>query len=212
MDQPPSSAAGDIGAVLDATAIRALLDCHGRTLLELAARSLRQQLATGAAGPLDLQSLPEDLTRPGASFVTLIHHGELRGCIGSVRAWRPLAADVAANAVAAAFEDPRFSPLTSAELDGLSLSASILTTPEPLTVTSEPALLAMLRPGRDGLILREGTRQGVFLPQVWEKASSPAEFLAWLKDKAGFPRNHWSPALQVLRFETVSVEADNLFD
>lgn len=191
--------------------IRALLSRHGDTILSLAARAIQRRLETGSEAQTDLAQLPAELGQPGAAFVTLTRHGELRGCIGSVKAWRPLAADVASNAVAAAFEEPRFPPLTAAELEGLAISISVLTAPEPIAAASEADLLAQLRPGRDGVILRDGARQGLFLPQMWERVSSPEEFLAWLKDKAGLPRHHWSPALRALRFETVSVQRDGAF-
>lgn len=191
--------------------IRALLGRHGGTLLSLAANAIQSHLETGAAPQADLAQLPPELAQPGAAFVTLTRYSELRGCIGSVKAWRPLAADVASNAVAAAFEEPRFPPLAAEELRGLAISISVLTAPEPVAAASEAELLAKLRPGRDGVILREGAQQGLFLPQMWDRVSSPTEFLAWLKEKAGLPHHHWSASLRAFRFETVSVEASDLF-
>lgn len=198
-------------AAFGAGQIRAVLGRHGTILLSLAAKAIRHRLETGAETQADLTELPAELGQPGAAFVTLTRHGELRGCIGSVKAWRPLAADVVGNALAAAFEEPRFPPLTPEELEGLAVSISVLTAPEPIEATSEPELLAKLRPGRDGVILRDGARQGLFLPQMWERISSPAEFLAWLKDKAGLPRHHWSGSVRVFRFETVSIQRDDIF-
>lgn len=191
--------------------LRRVLDRHGRRLLALAASSIRHRLERGSAAEIDVSALPEELGQPGASFVTLTRHGELRGCIGSIRAWRPLAFDVAANAEAAAFEEPRFPPLAATELEGLAISASVLTPPEPVEAASEVELLDRLRPGIDGLILREGQRQGVFLPQVWAHAASGTEFLALLREKAGLPPGYWSAALRIQRFETVSVKGDDLF-
>lgn len=207
----PPTTTRDTAAGLNAEELRTLLDAHGRTLLALAAAGIRRRLETGVALDPDLRTLSADLAQPGAAFITLTRHDELRGCIGSIQAWRPLAVDVVANAVSAAFEDPRFSPLAADELAGLAISASVLTAPEPVDAASEAELLAKLRPGRDGVVLREGKRQGVFLPQMWERTASPQEFLAWLKEKAGLPRTHWSADLHAFRFETVSIATDDPF-
>lgn len=199
-------------AALTVPCVRALLDRHGDALLELAARGLRHALATGKPLAVDLAAQPPELAAPGASFVTLRRKdGELRGCIGSSRAWRPLIADIAGNAAAAGLEDPRFPPLKTGELDGLWLSISVLTAPEPLPAASEAELLAKIRPGQDGLILSDGGRTGVLLPQVWEMLPSPPAFLAALKEKTGLARDHWSPSLQLLRFESVTIEHPDLF-
>lgn len=199
-------------AALSVPDVRALLDRHGASLLSLAAGSIRHTLATGKPLTADPATQPPELATPGASFVTLRRRdGSLRGCIGSSRAWRPLVVDVAGNAAGAAFEDPRFPPLRSEELDGLWLSISVLTAPEAVPAASEAELLAKIRPGQDGLVLSEGTRAGVLLPQVWEAIPSPADFLAAIKEKAGLARDHWSPAVRVLRFESVTIEHSNLF-
>jgi len=199
-------------AALSVPRVRELLDRHGDALLALAGRSIRHTLATGKALAVDPAAQAPELAEPGASFVTLrLKAGELRGCIGSSRAWRPLMVDIASNAAGAAFEDPRFAPLRPEELDGLWLSISVLTAPEPLPAASEAELLAKIRPGQDGLVLSTGERAGVLLPQVWEMLPAPRDFLAALKEKAGLARDHWSPSLFVLRFESVTVEHPNLF-
>ena len=93
------------------------------------------------------------LRAPGACFVTLTREGRLRGCIGSVRARRPLADDVRANARAAALSDPRFPPLTAGELPATRIEVSLLSAAVPLAAASEVEALAALRPGIDGIIL-----------------------------------------------------------
>jgi AmmeMemoRadiSam system protein A len=141
------------------------------------------------------------LGEPGASFVTLTRRDELRGCVGTLEPRRPLAEDVAENARAAAFRDPRFPPITVHEWDAIAIHVSVLGPAEPLAAASEAELLAALRPGRDGLILEEGLRRATFLPAVWESLPDPRDFLAQLRRKAGLPLDHWSPTLAFRRYE-----------
>ena len=169
-------------------------------LLAIARASIQHGLDVGEPLPVSLDEVPEALSRPGASFVTLQLGGALRGCIGSFEAYRPLAADVAHNAYAAAFRDPRFPPLSPSELAELELHLSLLGAPVPLAVSSENELLAALRPGVDGLILEDGGRRGLFLPQVWEQLPEPAGFVVHLKRKAGLPDDHWSSGMRCWRF------------
>lgn len=179
------------------------LESLGPRLLNLAWSAIRARLAGGTVAP---PSEPALLTRPGACFVTLKRNGQLRGCIGSPQAWRPLGEDVVDNAVKAAFADPRFAPLTAPELDDLSLSVSVLTPPVPMRFVNEADLLGQLRPRVDGLIIEEGGRRALFLPAVWEQLPDPAEFLAHLKAKAGMPIDHWSPHFKASRFQAVEVK------
>lgn len=154
----------------------------GAPLLARARRAIAHHLGLAAA---PAASADTRLTARGATFVTLKKHGELRGCIGSLRAQRPLADDVAANAVAAASRDPRFAPLSASEFDDVDIEVSLLSEPEFIDFHDEADLLAQLRPGEDGLILFAGCRSATFLPQVWEQLPEPREFLAALKHKAG---------------------------
>ncbi len=129
----------------------------------------------------------------------------MRGCIGTLEAFRPLAEDIAHNAYAAAFQDPRFPPVDASEVDGLDIHLSLLTPAEPMSFQSEQDLLVQLRPGVDGLILAEGGRRGTFLPSVWEQLPEPAQFLEHLKLKAGLPKTYWSDSIRVFRYETEGV-------
>ena len=147
-----------------------------------------------------LADCPAELTAQRASFVTLQLSGALRGCIGSLEARRALIVDVAENAYAAAFRDPRFPPVAARELAALELHLSLLTPAEPMTVSSEADLLAQLQPGVDGLILQEGARRATFLPAVWENLPERHQFLGHLKQKAGLPADYWSDTLQVFRY------------
>jgi hypothetical protein len=173
-------------------------------LLALARASIDHGLAHGEPLSPDLATLPARLRAARATFVTLHLDDALRGCIGALEARRPLAEDVAQNAFAAAFRDPRFSPVTAAEAARLALQISVLSPAEPLTFASEVELLAQLRPGVDGLILADRGRCGTFLPSVWAQLPEAHEFLAHLKRKAGLPADHWSSTLTVARYTTES--------
>lgn len=173
-------------------------------LLQLARQSIAHGLQHGRPLAIDARDWPEALRQPGACFVTLHQHGELRGCIGSLQAERPLMIDVAENAYAAAFRDPRFPPLSADELDRLAVSISVLTPATPMQFDSEQDLLRQLRPGIDGLVLEEGHYRGTFLPSVWEQLPTPQEFLRQLKRKAGLPADHWSEHIRVSRYRSES--------
>lgn len=173
-------------------------------LLGLARRSIVHGLDRGAPLPVELADYPAPLRAPRAAFVTLSLDGELRGCIGHLEAVQPLVRDVAENAYAAAYRDPRFPPLERRELPGLEVHVSVLTPPESMTFSSEADLLAQIRPGVDGLILTEGRARGTFLPSVWESLPAPRDFLNHLKRKAGLPADHWSDRVRVERYTTES--------
>ena len=139
-----------------------------------------------------------------ATFVTLKVGGQLRGCRGSIVAHRSLLEDVADNAWKSGFGDPRFPPLSEAELDRLEFHISILSTAKQFYSQTEDELLRTLRPDTDGLILREGDKQALFLPSVWEQLHDPRMFVQQLKLKAGLPAEHWSSSLETFRFITES--------
>ncbi|MDD5248555.1 MAG: AmmeMemoRadiSam system protein A [Rhodocyclaceae bacterium] len=141
------------------------------------------------------------LAKPGATFVTLTRDGDLRGCIGSLEAWRPLASDLLANACAAAFRDPRFPPLAREELPATRVEVSLLTAPEALLVSDEADALRRLRPGVDGVIFEWRGQHATFLPQVWDSLPEPKEFLAHLKQKAGLAPDFWAPDVRLYRYE-----------
>jgi AmmeMemoRadiSam system protein A len=168
----------------------------GPALLRLARNAIagRFGLAQKAVG-----DSPE-LHDLGATFVTLTQHGNLRGCIGSLEAWRPLAQDVHENALAAAFRDPRFAPLTAEELTITRVEVSLLTPAEPIHFSSEANALFQLRPEIDGVIFTAGDRRSTFLPQVWEQLPDPAIFMAHLKQKAGLPAGYWGPDVRLERY------------
>lgn len=172
-------------------------------LLRLAREAMTQRVKGGKASRLELSSLPPRLREDGASFITLTIRGELRGCIGALEAYQPLAEDVREHAVAAALEDPRFPLVEERELGAIQVEVSRLTRPLPLEYKDADDLLSKLRPHVDGVILRETYgRRATFLPQVWEKLPNPAEFLNHLCQKMGLSENAWrSKHLDVLTYQ-----------
>ena len=160
-------------------------------LLQQARQALEAGVRRQPLPPLDQSTLSPRLREPGASFVTLTKHGQLRGCIGALEPYQPLIDDVREHAVAAALEDYRFPNVKPAELPEIEIEVSRLTLPHPLEYTGPEDLLERLRPGVDGVILRDGFRRATFLPQVWEKIPDPATFLNHLCDKMGASPDLW---------------------
>ena len=174
-------------------------DRQGEVLLAAARGAIASRFERESAAPLALGNQPW-MRQNGASFVTLTLAGELRGCIGSLEAHRPLLEDVRWNAVAAAFRDPRFAPLDEAEFARIRVEVSVLSTAEPLQFESEEHALVQLNPGLDGLILEFGRHRSTFLPQVWETLTEPASFLAHLKRKAGLAADFWHEEIRLSRY------------
>ena len=172
------------------------------SLRTVAREAIEFRLREGREPETDISLYPPHLHEPRATFVTLRLHGELRGCTGSLKATRPLVADVVHNACRSAFGDPRFAPLSEAELAGLAISISLLSPLEPLCVASEQGLLEALRPGIDGLVLTDGGACATFLPSVWESLPERQAFLDALRRKAGLSPGHWS---ETIRFERYTV-------
>ena len=164
---------------------RVSLENAGEALLGIARGAISHRLGMlGEAPPTDTAAW---LTRPGASFVTLMLEDRLRGCIGSLAATRRLGEDVAQNALAAALRDPRFAPLAAVEWQRCQLEVSVLSPAKPLRFGDEAEMLAQLRVGEDGVILEHEGRRATFLPQVWEGLPDKRQFLGELMRKAGIP-------------------------
>ena len=171
-------------------------------LLRLAREAVTIRVKEGKLPPLDRTSLPARLREEGASFVTLTIHGELRGCIGTLQAYQPLAEDVREHAVASALDDPRFPPVREEELSRIQIEVSRLTRPIPLEYKDAKDLLSKLRPHVDGVILQDGFHRATFLPQVWEKIPEAAAFLDNLCYKMGVNSSVWrSKHLEVLTYQ-----------
>ncbi|MCL2736014.1 MAG: AmmeMemoRadiSam system protein A [Propionibacteriaceae bacterium] len=183
-------------------------DDAGQVLVGLSRSMIAQHL--GLVSPEPAGPAPEWLASPGASFVTLRIDGELRGCIGSLAAYRSLDEDVRGNAVAAAFQDPRFPPLSAREFRDVSVEVSVLSEPVPMPVTTKEDLLSSLRVGVDGVILSAGRHRATFLPQVWDELPTPESFIGHLLRKAGLPSDYWDTSVRIERYTVTAFDEETM--
>lgn len=174
-------------------------DNKGEILIPIA----RASIADALGRPLKADESAIWLQDEAASFVTLTQNAQLRGCIGTLEAHRSLLEDVKHNARAAAFQDPRFTPLTSEELDITEVEVSLLSAMQAMSFSSEQDALAQLRPGIDGVVFEYGHYRSTFLPQVWEQLPETKDFMAHLKHKAGLQADFWADEVRLKRY-TVS--------
>ncbi len=173
-----------------------LSDEKGEVLLELARRTLEERLGLSRGAPTgtdgtEKQLKDETFDKNRGTFVTLKINNQLRGCIGNLSPDRPLAEGVRENTLNAAFNDPRFPPLTREELESVQIEISLLTDPVKLEYNDADDLLAKLKPGVDGVIIQKGPHSSTFLPQVWEQLPDKKAFLGNLCLKAGLPADEW---------------------
>ena len=190
----------------DLRVIGALEDDDRRELLTLARTAISDAATTGVRSLPDIAELPPRLREPGTSFVTLRRAGEPVGTTGEVASQRPLGIDVAANALTAAFDDPRIPPIESSDLAELSIEISILGPLVPTDSTSFDDLRSRIDGKHEGLVVGNGERRVTFLPAVWGEVRDTDDFLALLWRKAGLAPGEWSPGLSTAtyRAETIS--------
>ena len=172
------------------------IDQRGKVLLPIARAAIAHALDVSQTAD---ESAPW-LAEHGACFVTLTQDGELRGCIGTLQAHRPLIADVKSNAVSAALRDPRFTPLGADEFEMTAVEISLLSPTRDMEFRHEADALAQLRPGMDGVIFQYHGFRSTFLPQVWEQLPQPRQFMAHLKRKAGLPDDFWAEGVRLSRY------------
>lgn len=177
---------------------------ESQQLLEVARQAITSRF-TGAALKPDALSVGAALQAQRACFVTLRQRGLLRGCMGNLQAESRLLDAVVNNALLAAFQDPRFEPLTPEELGCTVIEISVLTPPCTVSVSSQAELLSILRPGVDGLTIRYKQHQATFLPAVWDQIPAPAEFVTQLKHKAGLASDFWDAQLHCDVYQAVKV-------
>lgn len=174
-------------------------------LVEICKKSIKAGLKNKEL-ELDYATLPAVLNEFGACFVTLERQGSLRGCIGTIVAHQPLIVDLVKNAKNSAFSDPRFMPLTEDEFDDLSIAISLLSAPVQMKFKDEADLLEQIVQDKDGIIIKDGRYQAVYLPSVWEQLPDKTLFLNSLKEKAGLPANHFSKTFEAYRFSAEYVK------
>lgn len=160
-------------------------------LLRLAHQSIESTLQDLQ---LDLTPSSEHLAEPRGAFTTLHLHGKLRGCIGYVFSNQSLYQTVAETARSAAFDDPRFKPVTLADAPELKIEISVLSALQP--ITPEDVVV-----GKHGLVVMQGSRRGLLLPQVplewgWDRE----KFLAQTCMKAGLPPDAWQHGAELQAF------------
>lgn len=177
-----------------------------KILLQLAHEVIVRGIQTKDQLTVKIENYDAKLQQISASFVTLQKNGELRGCIGSLKATQALVQDVAKNAFSAAFRDPRFSPVSADEMPLVKIHISVLNPAEPMNINSELDLISQLRPGVDGLIIQDHYHRATFLPSVWESLPDATEFVRHLKHKAGFTSHYWSPQIQAFRYTVTSIK------
>ncbi|MBR6127710.1 AmmeMemoRadiSam system protein B, partial [bacterium] len=178
---------------------------YSKYLIETAKSSILSEINGEQYEP---ECVPSALHELGASFVTIKKEGALRGCIGSIYPTRPLILDVIDNAKNAAFQDPRFNPLSAEEWNNIDISISLLSAPERIKFKDEKDLLSKIYPY--GIILIERSRRAVYLPVVWEQLPDREIFLNSLKEKAGLPPNYFSPYLEAYRFDAMYISEETI--
>jgi AmmeMemoRadiSam system protein A len=160
-------------------------------LLGIARQAIANVLNSSLPAP---KAVTGHLSEPRGAFTTLHLHGGLRGCIGFVEPLYPLWQTIVETARSAAFEDPRFFPLTGEEFRNIQLEISVMSLMLP--ITPEEVVV-----GRHGLMISQGSRRGLLLPQVApEWGWDPEEFLSQTCIKASLPRDAWKHGAKIEAF------------
>ena len=167
-----------------------LSDEDGTTLVQTARKIVTEFVKNGCRLELD-EELKSKFSFESGIFVTLNIQDDLRGCIGFPLP-RKLTDALPEAAIAAASQDPRFSPVKPDELDKIIFEITILTPPVEIEVDDPQQLPSKIKVGRDGLIVKQGYNSGLLLPQVpVECGWNEEEFLDFTCQKAGLPSNCW---------------------
>lgn len=164
-----------------------VFDMENQVLLDIARKSIQKKFDSKAI--IDKEKLLKEfaeLKNSSATFVTLTLDGKLRGCIGTLYAYRSLLEDLISNSYAAAFEDPRFYELSFEEFKKVNIEISILTTPIEIIYKDLQDLKSKLKPNIHGVILQHNGKRSTFLPQVWEQLPTFEDFFAHLCYKGSF--------------------------
>ena len=168
-------------------------------MLQLARQAIQSHWTPDATVPVTLTNGNLQL----GCFVTLHKQGDLRGCIGTLEQDMPLQEAIPYFARAAAFQDPRFPPLSAKELTDCTLSISLLSEREPLPAATREELLAALIPFTDGLWLSDGYHRATFLPAVWRQLPDKNDFLHHLLLKGGWSPQGWPAQMKAWRYHSI---------
>ncbi len=174
-----------------------LTERDGKLLILHARDAIAKELNLPGLNP----NFPKWGDQKGASFVTLLMDRSLRGCIGSLAAYRGIVIDVRENAVSSAFKDPRFPPLSVEELGLVKIELSILTPLKRIEVKDFDDFVKKIEPFKDGVVVQHGLKKATFLPSVWEQLPQHSTFLHYLLKKG----NINSSSLEEMIFFTYRV-------
>jgi len=181
-------------------------------LLKLARRTLEFYLKDGSKPNVDETSVSQRLKKVQGCFVTLKKHGDLRGCIGHILPQEELYKCVIDNAINAAVNDRRFNPITYDELKDIQIEISVLSVPKELEYDSPEELLSILKPMKDGVVIKSGWHRSTYLPQVWEQLPDKEVFLSRLCMKAGLISECWkSKDVKVETYQAFVFGEDNMY-
>ncbi len=180
-----------------------ITDQDGQLLVSTARKIVTEFVSTGQRLALG-KDVEAKLSFDAGIFVTLNSKKDLRGCIGFPLP-KNLAQALPEAAIAAATEDPRFSPVNTSELNDITFEVTVLTPPQEIKVNDNFELPSKIKVGRDGLIIKQGHNSGLLLPQVpveydWDEQ----EFLNHTCQKAGLPSDCWTQKqTRVFSFEGI---------
>ncbi len=184
-----------------------LTEQEGNYLLTVARDTIDRRLVKDKDKGQEDRVISSKFSEKRGTFVTLTIGKALRGCIGHIVPQESLLEGIRVNSINAAFHDPRFRPLSRGEWDKVKIEISVLTDPVPLYFSGVDDLLAKLRPGIDGVIIKKGFHQATFLPQVWDQLPDKREFLTHLCLKAGMDGDAWKKEeIEVMTYQVQSFE------
>ena len=181
-----------------------LSDSDGVFLVKTARMAVTEFLSNGKRMKLESEDEKKFSFNSGV-FVTLNNADGLRGCIGFPMPDKKLSNGIIDAAIAAATEDPRFSPVKINELNDIVFEVTVLTPPVEITVTDPMEYLEKIKVGRDGLIIRNSFSSGLLLPQVpVEYGWNVEEFLQHTCEKAGLEKDTWkNEKVKIEKFEGI---------
>jgi AmmeMemoRadiSam system protein A len=161
-------------------------------LLKLARKAIQKYFQDEGVLQINEDDLPQTLKEKKGTFVTLRKNNKLRGCIGDLESKKPIYQSVIDNCLASALLDPRFTTLNNNELNDIKIEISVLSALKKLPdFTNSDSFLEYLDKYRPGLLIKKGSHQATFLPQVWEDLTSTELFISHLCEKAGLDKNKW---------------------